>query len=84
MSPSQEKTPLHQTTGARVAVAVVLVASLAYALLIAQQILLWVILVGAVVVLWYTARLVVAMERIASNLERLADKETETPRSADG
>lgn len=83
MSPAPEETPLHQTTGARIAVAVLLVVSLAYALLIAQQILLWVLIVVTVVALWYAARLVVAMEQIATHLERLADAESRTNRRTD-
>jgi len=70
--------PLHRSTGAKVAVVVFLVLTLAYALLIAQQILAWVFLVVAVVVLWYAARLVVAMEEIATQLGRLADERTES------
>ena len=73
MSSPPDETPIHQSTGARVAIAVLLVLSLAYALLIAQQILLWVLIVVTVVALWYAARLVVAMEQIATHLERLVE-----------
>ncbi|ELZ73333.1 hypothetical protein C5B91_03485 [Haloferax sp. Atlit-10N] len=76
MSPSPDDIPLHRSTGAKVAVVVFLVLTLAYALLIAQQILAWVFLVVTVVVLWYAARLVVAMEEIATQLGRLADERT--------
>ncbi|WP_411962907.1 hypothetical protein [Haloferax sp. YSMS24] len=78
MSSASDDTPLHQTKNARIAVVVVLVVSLAYALLVAQQILLWVLVVVTVVVLWYAARLVVAMEQIATHLERLADAQSVT------
>ncbi|RDZ65248.1 hypothetical protein C5B90_02440 [Haloferax sp. Atlit-12N] len=74
MSPSSDDTPLHRTPGAKVAVAAFLALTLAYALLIAQQILAWVFLLVIVVVLWYAARLVVAMEEIATQLGRLADE----------
>lgn len=84
MSPAPERTPLHRTTGARIAAAVFLVLTLAYALLIAQQILLWVVIVLTVVFLWYAARLVLAMERIAQALERLADTETDASLPTDG
>ncbi|MGB9957970.1 hypothetical protein ACOZ4B_16460 [Haloferax prahovense] len=74
MSTPTDDTPLHRTTGAKVAVVVFLVVTLAYALLIAQQILAWVFLLVTIVVLWYAARLVVAMEEIATQLGRLADE----------
>ncbi|KAB1191934.1 hypothetical protein GJR96_00160 [Haloferax sp. MBLA0076] len=77
MSPSTDRKPLHQTMGARIAVALFLFLTLAYALLIAQQILLWVVLAVTTVVLWYTARLVVALEQIATALSRLADTQTD-------
>jgi hypothetical protein len=86
MSSPTDKTPLHQRTGARIAVVVFLVLTLAYALLVAQQILLWVVLVVAAVALWYAARLVVAMEQIATNLARLAEvqsRESHRPEERD-
>ncbi|WP_396613173.1 hypothetical protein ACH9L7_07910 [Haloferax sp. S1W] len=73
MSSATDRTPLHRTTGARIAAAVFLLLTLAYAVVIARQILLWVFIALTVVVLWYAARLVVAMERIAKHLGRLAD-----------
>ncbi|KAB1196782.1 MULTISPECIES: hypothetical protein [Haloferax] len=83
MSSPPTEAPIHESIGVRIAIALFLVVTLVYALLIAQQILLWVLLVGCVVVLWYAARLVVAMEQIATNLERLADAETEESRRAE-
>ncbi|KAB1188936.1 MULTISPECIES: hypothetical protein [Haloferax] len=82
MSYPADKTPLHETTGVRIAVVVVLLVTLAYSLLIAQQILLWVFLVVGAVSLWFAARLVVAMEQIARHLGRLADAESEDRNSA--
>ncbi|KTG17723.1 hypothetical protein [Haloferax profundi] len=77
MSSATDTKPLHQTVGARIAVALFLLLTFAYAVLVAQQILLWVFLVVATVVLWYAARLVVAMEQIATALSRLADTQTD-------
>lgn len=78
MSSPPDDTPLHRTAGAKVAVAVFLALTLAYALLIAQQVLAWVFLVVIVVVIWYAARLVVAMEEIATQLGRLADERADS------
>lgn len=83
MSIPPDDTPIHRTTGARIAVTVLLVVSLAYALLIAQQILLWVVLVLATVGLWYAARLVVALERIADQLARLVEARSTENRSTE-
>ncbi|MFC7128691.1 hypothetical protein [Haloferax chudinovii] len=78
MSTPTDDTPFHRTAGAKVAVAVFLALTLAYALLIAQQILAWVFLVVIAVVLWYAARLVVAVEEIATQLGRLADERADS------
>ncbi|CQR50517.1 MULTISPECIES: hypothetical protein [Haloferax] len=74
MSPSADGTPLHRTAGVKVAVTVFLALTLVYALLIARQLLAWVFLLVIAVVLWYAARLVVAVEEIATQLGRLADE----------
>ncbi|WP_424008439.1 hypothetical protein [Haloferax denitrificans] len=78
MSMTSDGAPLHRSAGAKVAVAVFLALTLVYALFIAQQILAWVFLVVIAVVLWYAARLVVAMEEIATQLGRLADERADS------
>ncbi|ELZ84276.1 hypothetical protein C455_01197 [Haloferax larsenii JCM 13917] len=83
MSSATDRTPLHQTTGAKIGIAVFLLLTFVYAILIAQQILLWVFLALGVVVLWYAARLVVAFEQIARHLGDIAAAQSDATTSPD-
>ncbi|MFC7204134.1 hypothetical protein ACFQJC_11465 [Haloferax namakaokahaiae] len=77
MSSSQRFVPFRVSRRVRLAVALFVLLLVVYSVVIAQQILLGVMVVFWVVVLWYGARLVVAIEGIAAQLSRLADSRAE-------
>ncbi|WP_410765196.1 hypothetical protein [Haloferax sp. DFSO60] len=76
MSSSSNFVPLRASRRVRLAAAIFLALILFYSVVIVQQILLGVMVVFWIVALWYGARLIVAIEGIATQLGRVADSNT--------
>lgn len=78
MSSSSAFVPLRMSRRTRIAATISLALVMLYSVVVVQQILLGVIVVFWVVALWYGARLIVAIEGIATQLGRLADSRAES------